>query len=74
MRAIAWSPTIGTMRITLRNRRNGRRMKRAGVEVAQTLSVASQMALLCPCGMDVWMQRELTGCSDLERYDSRRAR
>ena len=43
-----------------------------GVGVAHTLSVASQMALLCPSGMDVWMQRELSGCSDLERYDSRR--
>lgn len=42
--------------------------------MAQTLAVASQMALLCPSGMDVWMQRELTGCSDLERYPSRRAR
>jgi hypothetical protein len=57
-----------------RDRSNGRRVKRAGSELAQTLSVASQMALLCPSGMDIWMQRELTGCSDLERYDSRRAR
>jgi hypothetical protein len=53
---------------------DGRRAKRAGFELAQTLSVASQMALLCPSGMDIWMQRELIGCSDLERYDSRRAR
>lgn len=56
------------------DRGNGRRAKRAGSELAKTLSVASQMALLCPSGMDVWMQRELTGCSDLERYDARRAR
>ena len=49
------------------------RRRRVGYETAQTLAVASQMALLCPSGMDVWMQRELTGCSDLERYDSRRA-
>jgi hypothetical protein len=62
------------MRIKRRKGRNGRRAKRAGVEMAQTLSVASQMALLCPSGMDVWMQRELTGCSDLERYDSKRVR
>jgi hypothetical protein len=27
------------------------------------------MALLCPSGMDVWMQRELTGCTDLDRFD-----
>ena len=39
--------------------------------MAQTLAVASQMALLCPSGMDVWMQRELTGCTDLDRFDSR---
>lgn len=31
------------------------------MEMAQTLSVASQMALLCPSGMDVWAQRELAG-------------
>lgn len=55
-------------------RRNRPRRGRAGRELTQTLAVASQMALLCPSGMDVWMQRELTGCSDLERYDSRRAR
>ena len=48
--------------------------RRVGCELAQTLAVASQMALLCPSGMDIWMQRELTGCSDLERYDSRRTR
>ena len=53
-------------------RRHLPRRRRAGFELAQTLAVASQMALLCPSGMDIWMQRELTGCSDLERYDSRR--
>jgi hypothetical protein len=36
--------------------------------VAQTLSVASQMALLCPSGIDVWMQRELTGGFELGRH------
>lgn len=35
--------------------------------MSQTLSVASQMALLCPSGMDVWMQRELAGCFELSR-------
>jgi len=48
------------------------RRNRVGYEMAQTLTVASQMALLCPSGMDVWMQRELTGCTDLDRFDSRR--
>ncbi|HXS34259.1 MAG TPA: hypothetical protein VN758_10865 [Solirubrobacterales bacterium] len=61
------------MRIAPRNKRNRRRAKRAGLEAAQTLAVAAQMALLCPSGMDVWMQRELTGCTDLDRFDRRRA-
>lgn len=73
MRTVAWSPSIESMRITL-TKKNGRRARRAGLEAAQTLSVAAQMALLCPSGMDVWMQRELTGCTDLDRLDSRRAR
>lgn len=50
-----------------RSKGSGRRARRAGEELAQTLSVASQMALLCPAGMDVWMQRELAGCSELPR-------
>lgn len=41
-------------------RKNDRRTGRVAREMAQTLSVASQMALLCPTGMDVWMRRELT--------------
>jgi hypothetical protein len=58
------------MRIALKNRANGRRSKRAGVEMAQTLSVASQMALLCPSGMDVWMQRELGHCFGPRRHEA----
>ncbi len=53
------------MRIDPRKRRTGRRAKRAGLELGKTLSIASQMALLCPSGMDVWMQRELAGCFEL---------
>ena len=49
------------MRFKLRNRANRRRTKRVGVELARTLSVASQMALLFPSGIDVWAQRELAG-------------
>jgi hypothetical protein len=56
------------MRLNLRNGKNGRRTRRAGVEMAQTLSVASQMALLCPSGMDVWAQRELAGSFELGRH------
>ena len=57
------------MQIAPRNKTNGRRAKRAGLDAAQTLSVAAQMALLCPSGMDVWMQRELSGCFELPRQD-----
>jgi hypothetical protein len=49
-------------------RRPSSRRRRARTELAQTLSVAAQMALLCPSGMDVWMQRELSDCTDLDRY------
>jgi hypothetical protein len=56
------------MRLNLRNGKNGRRTKRAGVEMAQTLSVASQMALLCPSGIDVWAQRELAGSFEPPRH------
>ena len=63
-----------TIRLIARCRRRLPHRRRIGYEMAQTLAVASQMALLCPSGMDVWMQRELTGGSDLERYDSRRTR
>jgi hypothetical protein len=62
------------MRIALKDRRSQRVAEPRGTVAAQTLSVAAQMALLCPTGMDIWTQRELTGCSDWERYDSRRAR
>ena len=56
------------MRIPFRSKTNGRRARRAGAEAAQTLSIASQMALLCPSGMDVWAQRELAGGLDLPRH------
>jgi hypothetical protein len=58
----------------IRLRRNAPRARRVGTELAQTLAVASQMALLSPSGMDVWMQRELSGCTDLDRFGARRAR
>jgi len=68
MRANATWLKIRGMRIAFRSKANGRRAKRAGAEMAQTLSVASQMALLCPSGMDVWMQRELTAGLELPRH------
>ncbi|HEX3040541.1 MAG TPA: hypothetical protein VHP56_00420 [Solirubrobacterales bacterium] len=42
-----------------RDKKNGGRVKRVGAGMVQTLSVASQMALLFPTGMEVWMRREL---------------
>jgi hypothetical protein len=47
------------MRGALKDKMKRRRGQRAAMDVAQTLSVAAQMALLCPSGIDVWMQREL---------------
>jgi hypothetical protein len=32
-----------------------------GMEIAGALSIASQMAMLCPPGFDDWVRRELTG-------------
>jgi hypothetical protein len=46
----------------MEKRRSRRRAGRAGEEMARTLAAASQMALLCPAEMDVWIRRELTGC------------
>lgn len=34
--------------------------------MARTLAAASQVALLCPVEMDVWIRRELTGCCQPE--------
>lgn len=48
--------------------------RRAAEQVAQAFAIASQMALLCPSGIEVWMQRELTGCSDWDRFDRRQGR
>lgn len=65
-----WLADHRDMRINLLSRRNGRRAKHAGYEIAQTLSVASQMALLCPSGMDAWMRHELAAGVELPRNGS----
>jgi hypothetical protein len=65
MRSGARSQTIGVMRINLLSRRKGRRVERAGAEMAQTLSVASRMALFCPSGIDAWMRHELAAGVEL---------
>jgi hypothetical protein len=35
------------------------RRRRIGFQLAETMAAVSQMALLCPCDMAAWMQREL---------------
>ncbi len=62
------------MRFALKNAKRTRQTKRVATEVSQTLSVAAQMAMLCPSGMDVWMQRELAGCFELDRPGAARRR
>lgn len=49
-------------------KKTGQRARRLGIEMGRTLSIASQMALLCPSGMDIWMQRELTGHGEPARH------
>ncbi len=48
------------MESKLRTRTGGRR-RATGERIAQSLAIASQMSLLCPPGLDEWMQRELSG-------------
>lgn len=56
--------------IRKRSKKNDRRIAGVGGGMAETLSVASQMALLCPTGMDVWMQRELTAGIEPPRHET----
>jgi hypothetical protein len=44
-----------------RSKRRRHRYRGAGMELAGALSVASQMALLCPPGFDEWVRQELVG-------------
>ncbi|HVY97463.1 MAG TPA: hypothetical protein VHA54_10945 [Solirubrobacterales bacterium] len=44
-----------------------RRSRRTGLGAAKTLEIASQMALLCPSGMDSWIRHELTWQAGEER-------
>lgn len=37
------------------------RYRSAGMELAGALSIASQMALLCPPSFDQWVRQELAG-------------
>jgi hypothetical protein len=60
MRTHGLGETIGRMKI---NRRKSKRhrYRSAGIELVGALSIASQMALLCPPGVDAWVRQELGG-------------
>jgi hypothetical protein len=45
----------------LRSRKRRPAYRGAGIELAGALSIASQMALLCPPGFDEWVRQELVG-------------
>jgi hypothetical protein len=50
--------SIGRMN-PFQSRKRPRRFASPGLELATALSVASQMALLCPPGFDEWVRQEL---------------
>ena len=60
MRKRAFGETIGRMKISHRKKKR-HRYRSAGIELVGALSIASQMALLCPPGVDAWVQHELGG-------------
>jgi hypothetical protein len=49
---------------SLQTKIRSRRAKRAAADPTRSLTVASQMALICPSGVDVWMQREMAALID----------
>lgn len=66
--------TIDLMKkIGVTQQRRSRR-RSAGFQLTETISIVSQMALLCPSGIDVWAQRELAGYSGEGRRPSSGAR
>ena len=52
---------------TAPKKRSGSRRRSAGFGLTETMSVASQMALLCPSGMDVWVQKQLAGAGPVRQ-------
>lgn len=60
MRTRAVGETIGRMKISRRKKKR-QRYRSAGIELVGALSIASQMALLCPPGVDAWVRQELGG-------------
>ncbi len=59
MRTDVIGESIAAMRLF--NRRRRPRLSSAGMEVAGAMSIASQMALLCPPSFDEWVRHELVG-------------
>jgi hypothetical protein len=49
-----------------RSKKRRHRYRGAGMELAGALSIASQMALLCPPGFDEWVRQELVGADARE--------
>jgi len=60
MRNPAFGETIGHMKISRRKTKR-HRYRSAGIELVGALSIASQMALLWPPGVDAWVRQELGG-------------
>jgi hypothetical protein len=58
MRTRGLGETIGRMKINRRKRKSNK-YRSAGIELVGALSIASQMALLCPPGVDAWVRQEL---------------
>jgi hypothetical protein len=61
MRTHGLGETIGRMKISRSKKKKRHRYRSAGVEIVGALSIASQMALLCPPGVDAWVRQELRG-------------
>jgi hypothetical protein len=72
MRRRARWQTIGAMKL-LRWRKRRPPFRAAGIEIAGALSIASQMAMLCPPGFDEWVRRELVGDAATARREARQA-
>jgi hypothetical protein len=63
MRTRGLGETISRMKISRRKKKR-HRYRSAGIELVGALSIASQMALLCPPGVDAWVRQELSGDRD----------
>lgn len=64
--------TIGAMRLP-QLKRHRPRLSSASMEIAGAMSVASQMALMCPPGFDEWVRRELVADKEAAGLAAREA-